>query len=252
MLNILLSGACGRMGKQVTALANENDVRIVAGVDLNAAIASAPFPLYASFDEVKEIPQAVVDFSTPALLPALLSYALLRHVPLVLAATGYSEGDLQAIADAAKEIPIFRSANMSLGIYVLRLLSRQAAALLPAFDIEIVEKHHRKKVDAPSGTALMLLDAVKKQDTLPVYDRHARRMERDPKEIGMHAVRGGSVAGEHEVGFYGQGEQLLLTHSASDRSIFARGALQAAHFIASCTPGAYTMEELAAAIICEK
>ena len=244
MLKIILSGACGRMGRQVAALAEENGVQIVAGVDVHPDFACG-FPVYPSFSLVKETADAIIDFSRPEGLASLLEYALAHHLPAVLAATGYQEKELQLIADATKEIPVFRSANMSLGVYVLQSLARQAARLLPDFDIEIVEKHHNQKADAPSGTALMLYDAVKNEETLPVFGRHTRTEKREKREIGIHAVRGGSVPGEHEVGFYGPCDTVLLTHSAQDRSIFARGALKAARFIAVQVPGAYDMSALA-------
>lgn len=244
MLKILLSGACGRMGRQVAALAAENGAVIVAGVDVHPD-ATCAFPVYPSFSMVQEEADAIIDFSRPEGLPALLEYALSHHLPAVLAATGYQEKELKLIGAAAKEIAIFRSANMSLGVYVLQSLARQAARLLPDFDIEIVEKHHNQKVDAPSGTALMLYDAVKNAQSQPVFGRHTRTEKREKPEIGIHAVRGGTVPGEHEVGFYGPCETVLLTHSAQDRSIFARGALKAAAFVATQDAGEYDMTALA-------
>ena len=243
MVSILLSGACGRMGHQVAALAEEG--AIVAGVDVNPR-ADCAFPVYPSFSLVKEKADVLMDFSRPEGLGALLAYALAHKTPVVLAATGYNQQDLAAIAEAAKEIPIFRSANYSIGVYVLRALSARAAQLLPDFDIEIVEKHHNQKIDAPSGTALMLYDAVSNPASQPVYGRSGRTQTREKAEIGIHAVRGGTVAGEHEVGFYGPGETVLLSHSAQDRSIFARGALRAAAWIAGRAPGEYGMDDLAA------
>ncbi len=244
MLKILLSGACGRMGRQVAALAEQENAQIAAGVDVRAEAYGA-FPVYPSFSMVDQPADVIVDFSRPEGLPALLSYAKAHHLPVVLAATGYNEQDLAAIRAAAQTVPIFRSANLSLGVYVLKTLARQAARLLPDFDIEIIEKHHNQKLDAPSGTALMLYDAVSTPDTQPVFGRSGRTQKREKNEIGMHAIRGGTVPGEHEVGFYGPSEVVTLAHSAQDRSIFARGALRAARFIASQTPGEYDMEALA-------
>ncbi|MBE5787243.1 MAG: 4-hydroxy-tetrahydrodipicolinate reductase [Clostridiales bacterium] len=243
MLRILLSGACGRMGRQVAAAAEECGVVIVAGVDVHPQ--DAPFPVYPSFSLVREDADVIVDFSRPEVLPTLLAYASEKKLPLVLAATGYNAQDLAAIEQASALVPVFRSANMSIGVYVLRVLAHQATQLLPGFDIEIVEKHHNQKADAPSGTAIMLYDAVKSPDSLPIHGRHTRTEKREACEIGLHAVRGGTVAGEHEVGFYGKGESVLLTHSAQDRSIFAFGALRAARFIQGKPAGAYDMESLA-------
>ena len=244
MLKIILSGACGRMGRQVAALAEDMLCEIVAGVDVNGDKETG-FPVYPSFSMVEEEAQAIIDFSRPEGLGALLDYAKAHRLPAVLAATGYNEDDLSAIREAAGEIPVFRSANMSLGVYVLKALSRQAAQLLPGFDIEIIEKHHNQKLDAPSGTALMLYDAVSGESTVPVFGRNGRTQKREKNEIGIHAIRGGTVPGEHEVGFYGPGEVVTITHSAQDRSIFARGALQAAQFIAAQKPGEYAMDDLA-------
>lgn len=248
MLKILLSGACGRMGRQVAACVEEQNARIIAGVDVNAEKGAA-FPVYPAFSLVQEQADVIVDFTRPEGLGPLLEYALAHHLPVVLAATGYHEADLAAIAQASREIPIFRSANLSLGVYVLRALSAKAAQLLRDFDIEIVEKHHNQKLDAPSGTALMLYDAVKTAISQPVYGRHTRTEKRESQEIGIHAVRGGTVPGEHEVGFYGAGETLLITHSAQDRSIFARGAIRAAQFILTQAPGEYDMASLAQTLI---
>lgn len=244
MLKILLSGACGRMGRQVAALAEEEGAAIIAGVDVHDD-GERRFPVYPSFSLVQEDAQAIVDFSRPEGLVSLLDYAKAHHLPVVLAATGYNEDDLAAIRNAAKEIAVFRSANMSLGVHVLRTLARQAAQMLPGYDIEIIEKHHNQKLDAPSGTALMLYDAVSTPDTIPTFGRSGRTQKREKNEIGLHAIRGGTVPGEHEVGFYGPSEVVTISHSAQDRSIFARGALRAARFIIGQAPGEYDMEDLA-------
>lgn len=244
MLKILLSGACGRMGRQVANLAEDEQAVIACGVDVHVEQWS-DFPVYPSFSLVQEEADVIVDFSRPESLSALLDYAKAHHLPVVLASTGYNDEDLAAIRKAAKEIPIFRSANLSLGVYVLKTLAHQAAQLLPGFDIEIVEKHHNQKIDAPSGTALMLYDAVSNPDTVPVFGRNGRTQKREKQEIGLHAIRGGTVPGEHEVGFYGPFEVVTLSHSAQDRSIFARGALRAARFVAKQQPGEYSMDDLA-------
>ncbi len=248
MLKILLSGACGRMGGQVTELAGQQNAVIAAGVDVRPE-ASRPYPVYPAFSFVQEEADVIVDFSRPEGLNALLEYAVSRKIPCVLGATGYQEKELAAIAEAAKSVPVFRSANMSMGIYVLQALAKQAKALLPDFDIEIVERHHNQKLDAPSGTAIMLYNAVKTQETQPVYGREGRTQKRQKDEIGMHAIRGGTVAGEHEIGFYGPGETLRIEHQAQDRSIFALGAHRAARFIAAQAPGEYDMSDLARAML---
>lgn len=248
MLKILLSGACGRMGRQVAALAEDEQAEIVCGVDVRAE-AWGSFPVYPSFSLVQEEADVIVDFSRPEGLNPLLDYAVEHHLPVVLASTGYNEEDLAAIREAAKSIPVFRSANMSLGVYVLKTLAHQAALLLGDFDIEIIEKHHNQKIDAPSGTALMLYDAVSSPDTVPTFGRNGRTQKRERNEIGIHAIRGGTVPGEHEVGFYGPSEVVTLSHSAQDRSIFARGALRAARFIAEQPSGEYSMDELVQSLL---
>ena len=191
----------------------------------------------------------VVDFSSPAALEGLLEFGMARHIPLVLATTGYSEEQLAAIDRAAAVIPIFRSANMSLGVNVLLELVRSAArALSEGYDLEIVERHHNKKVDAPSGTALMIADAA--AEVLPyepeyVYDRQSVRRARGKTEIGISSVRGGGIVGDHEVIFAGRDEVIELRHTAMSRDVFASGAVRAARFLASVEkPGLYSMSDL--------
>ena len=169
-----------------------------------------------------------------------------------MCATGYTERELELIEEAAKQIPVLRSANMSLGVNVLCELVRMAAKTLEGFDIEIVEKHHRMKADSPSGTAVMLYEAAQKEkgsETEPVYGRYGRTQKRTDAEIGIHAVRGGTVTGEHEVGFYGNGEQILLTHRAENRALFAQGALKAARFLADKPAGLYSMRDVVLGIL---
>lgn len=169
MLNIILSGACGRMGREIAAICEDHQVRIVAGVDVKGEAYSA-FPVFPSFDlcQLSEKADVLVDFTRAETLSSVLNYAIAQRIPLVLAATGYQQADLEMIRQAAQDIPIFRSANMSLGVHVLKLLSRQAAHLLREFDIEIVEKHHNQKLDAPSGTAEMLYEAVANPQSEPI------------------------------------------------------------------------------------
>ena len=245
-MEILISGAAGFMGRAVAAQAQAEGIGIAAGVDTLPL--EAPFPCFPSFDSVPDAGDVIVDFSRPEALEGLLRFALRRGIPAVLATTGYSEEQLQAIDEAAREIALFRSANMSLGIALLRRLSREAALVLGSgFDVEIVEAHHRRKVDAPSGTALLLKDAVQQGRSEPlraVYGREGRSARRGEDEIGLHAVRGGTVAGEHEVLFLGPNERITLHHSAENRSVFATGALRAAAFLLGRRPGLYSMDDL--------
>ena len=245
-MKIWISGAMGHMGRAVAEQAAASRVEIVGGVDVQGG--QADFPVYASFDECPAQGDAIIDFSRPEGLTALLRYATANRLPVVLATTGYTPEQLQAIDEAARVIPVFRSANMSIGVALLRQLCRKAAQVLGEdFDVEIVEAHHNRKVDAPSGTALMLYDAVKDAYAQPreaVYGRGGRDCKRRHTEIGIHALRGGTVTGEHEVCFLGQSERVTIRHSAENRSIFAAGALRAAAFLVGKGPGLYTMDDL--------
>ncbi|MBE6929331.1 MAG: 4-hydroxy-tetrahydrodipicolinate reductase [Ruminococcaceae bacterium] len=253
MTKIILSGACGRMGRAIHRLTEKNDaVTVVAGVDPFGK-AYADFPLYAAFEDVKEEADVVVDFSNVAAIETgLLDFCISRKLPLVLATTGHSPEQLEKIAEAQKSIAIFRSANMSMGVNLLADLIKRAASVLgEGYDVEIIEKHHNQKLDAPSGTALMLADEVK--SALPYeaeycYDRHERREKRPAHEIGIHAVRGGTIVGEHEIMFCGPDEVITIAHSALTREAFAGGAVKAAQFLAGKTAGAYGMKDLLANI----
>ena len=201
------------------------------------------------FEELDVKADVIVDFSNPAVLDSLLAYAKEKKLPCVICTTGYTEEQKEKIKEAAKEIPIFYSGNMSLGINLIIELAKKAAAVFGNnFDIEIVEQHHNQKLDAPSGTALMIADAVSevKTDAEYVYDRHAYRKKRDKKEIGIHSVRGGNIVGEHEIIFAGTDEILKISHSARSKSVFAVGALNAASFLKGKEPGMYDMSDLLA------
>lgn len=248
-MKILISGALGHMGRAVAAQASAQGVDIVAGVD--AATGTCEFPCYASFDALPHCSGAVlIDFSRPEALTPLLDYAVGHRVPVVLATTGYSPAQEQEVDRAAREIPVFRSANMSVGVALLKHLCQEAAKVLgESFDVEIIEAHHNRKVDAPSGTALLLYDAIKDAYAEPrqaQLGRGGRDCKRQHNEIGIHALRGGTVTGEHEVCFFGPAERIRLCHSAEDRNVFASGALKAAAFLADKAPGRYTMEDLVA------
>ena len=253
MLRILISGCNGHMGRVVDEIcAAQPDIEVVGGVDLLGQ-GDRGYPVYTSPAAFAGQADAVIDFSSPAALEGLLELGVSRKIPLVLATTGYSPEQLSAIDQAAQSVPIFRSANMSLGINLLMDLVRRAASVLgESYDVEIVERHHNRKVDAPSGTALMLADAA--ASALPyqpqyVYDRQSVRKPRDRHEIGISAVRGGNIVGDHEVIFAGRDEVIELRHSAMSREVFASGAVRAARFLAGITaPGLYSMEDLVAAL----
>ena len=245
---IIISGCNGRMGRVVESICEADpDVSVVAGFDVS--LESRAFPVFVSPANFTGEADAVIDFSSPAALDGLLAFALERKVPLVLATTGYSDEQLAQIDEASKHIPIFRSANMSLGINVLLELVKKAAAVLgDSYDIEIVEKHHNRKVGAPSGTALMIADAAASALNFKpeyVYERHSVRQSRDKKEIGISAVRGGTIVGIHEIMFAGRDEIIEIKHTAMSREIFANGAVKAAKFLAGVSkPGMYDMSML--------
>jgi len=237
------------MGRAVAAIAAEDaGFSVVAGIDIDGR-QLGDFPVFKSFRELVCDADVVVDFSSPSALEDLLELGASRGIPLVLCATGYSPEQILDIDNAALRFPVFRSGNMSLGINLLSDLVRRACAVLgDAFDVEIVERHHRRKVDAPSGTALMLADAA--ASSLPyspefVFERESRRAPREGREIGISAVRGGSIVGEHEVIFAGLHEVIELRHSAASREVFAAGAIRAARFMASVSkPGLYDMGDV--------
>lgn len=253
MLKILISGCNGHMGQVVAQLCRENeDIEVVGGFDLLGQ-EREDFPVFPSPAAFSGQADALIDFSVPAALPALLELGTAKGIPLVLCTTGYSEEQLAAIDAAVRTVPIFRSGNMSLGVNVLsELVRRAAAALGEDFDVEIVERHHRRKVDAPSGTALMLAQAAAEGLPYPpeyVYERQSVRRPRDAREIGISSVRGGNIVGDHEVVFAGRDEVIELKHSAMSREVFASGALRAARFLAGKAPGLYSMKDLVGQIV---
>ncbi len=252
MLKIILCGCMGRMGRAITELvARTEGVEIAAGVDPVGS--GAAYPVFADISLCDVSADVVVDFSHRSALPAILSYCKASSTPAVLASTGYLPEDVAMLEEAASQVPLFRSANMSIGIAILTRLVKEAASLLgDDFDVEIIEKHHNKKLDAPSGTALHLSEAVKAGAASPkteVYDRHAVRRERAKSEIGMHAVRGGTIIGEHEVLFAGWNETVSISHSAQSREVFASGAVRAASFMSGVkAPGIYGMDDIFAKV----
>ena len=245
MTNIAICGANGKMGKTIyNCIKEREDCTVVAGIDLYTE-QYADFPIVESPDKLPVKPDVIIDFSNPASLDALLDYCLSTGTPVVVASTGYSDEQISKIKAAAEQIPVFFTFNMSLGINLLVTLAKKAASVLgDQFDIEIVEKHHNQKIDAPSGTAIMLANAI--NETLDnsktyVYDRHSRRQKREKSEIGMHAIRGGTIVGEHDVIFAGHDEVITLSHSAASKTVFAEGSINAAIFIKDREAGLYDM-----------
>ena len=247
MVRVLINGANGKMGKKVfEACAISDNVKAVCGVDLTENFSNPDFPVYCGFGGVKEDIDVIIDFSAPASLDAVLEFAIKNNCKAVLCSTGYNKQNISKIEDFSKKIAIFRSANMSLGVNILIDLVKKASNALGGFDIEIIEKHHNQKVDAPSGTALMLADAVKEVQTekFYTYGREGLVGKRDANEIGIHAVRGGNIVGEHDVIFAGNFETVTLSHQATDRSVFANGAVKASEQIATKTCGIFDMTDL--------
>ena len=248
MTNILISGMLGHVGRNVYELAAADaDVQCVCGVDLREETFCG-VPVYDSFDKVKEPVDVVIDFSSAANLPNILTFAKRTGCGVILAATGYTESDLAAIDAAAKETAVFKTANLSVGINLLQKLVREAAQFLgEAFDVEIVERHHSLKKDAPSGTAYMLAESVNEAfegSKKYVFGREGMVGAREKAEIGIHAVRGGTIVGEHEVMFAGEDEIITLSHSARSKKVFAAGAVRAAKFVCGKAPGKYDMQDV--------
>lgn len=248
MTRIILTGCCGKMGNVIQSIVNNReDCEIVAGVDIYDN-GNTSFPVYSNIADVKEDADAVIDFSNPSLLEGLLNYGKATKTALVIATTGFDDCQKKAIEEASKGCPVFFTYNYSLGINLLASLAKKATQLLGGeFDIEIVEQHHNQKIDAPSGTALMLADAINEELDNKMkyeYDRHSKREKRTKNEIGMHAIRGGTIVGEHEIIFAGRDEVITLSHSARSKEVFAVGAVNAAVYMTGKTSGMYDMSEL--------
>ena len=248
MLKVLLSGCNGKMGHVVADIcASDDSVEVVCGLDISAQ-SDHVFPVYTSVDEIQEACDVAIDFSNPRALDALLPYCVAKKLPLVVCTTGHSGAQELSMAAAAKDIALFKSGNMTIGINLIaELLKRTAQVLGDGYDVEIIERHHNRKLDAPSGTALMLADAVAQglaYEPEYIYDRHSERRARGKHEIGMHSVRGGTIVGEHEVIFAGRDEIIEIKHTILSREVFAVGAVGAAKFLYECeAPGIYNMND---------
>lgn len=247
MIKIILGGCCGRMGRFVADIVkNRKDCDIVAGIDI-VDDSTLGFPVFQNYDEVKVNADVIIDFSNPALLSSTLSFATANKVGLVLATTGLTDEQIAEVEKAAESIPVFFSYNYSMGVSLICELSKIAAKVLGnGFDVEIVEAHHNQKLDAPSGTAIMLGNAVKEElpDAYFEYDRHSKRQKRNGNEIGIHSIRGGTIVGEHSVMFAGNDEIVTISHSARSRAIFATGAVNAAVYLSNKENGMFDMSDL--------
>ena len=249
MVKVLLSGCCGRMGKVITGIVSEMaDMEIAAGVDI-VKDDSLPYPVFDSFDACSVPADVVIDFSSPKVFDAMTDYCVANKLPAVVCTTGLSDDQIRRLEEVSGQIAVLRSANMSLGVNLLIRLMKDAAPVLAnaGFDVEIVEKHHHNKKDAPSGTAIALADAVNAacdSRFTYVYDRTPLFQPRDKNELGISAVRGGSIVGEHEVIFAGTDEVVTFEHTAYSRAIFAKGAVAAAAFLSRQMPGMYDMQDV--------
>lgn len=247
MINVLICGAFGKMGANVyDLLKNDQDVAVVAGIDKESGNLNG-VPVYPDFSLVKEQVDVIIDFSSPAVLENELNFAKERKCAAVLATTGYTKNQLDIIDESSKEIAIFKTANFSLGVNLMVKLASKAAEILgESFDVEIIEKHHNQKVDAPSGTALMLADAVNGAcgNDKNYLNGRSGIVGKRGKEIGIHAVRGGTIVGDHDVLFCGEDEIVTLSHSARSKKIFANGAVKAAKWLVGKSAGKYDMSDM--------
>ena len=248
MVKMIMNGCNGRMGQMITNIVAEDDnIEIVAGIDINDSIKNT-YPVFTSLKDCDVQADVLVDFGNAAVVDEMIDWCVENKVPYCTCTTGLSEETIAHIEKSSKEVAVVKSANMSLGINLLMKILRDNAAVLTeaGFDVEIVEKHHKMKLDAPSGTALSLADAVCEgtHQYDYIYDRSDRRQKRDANEIGISAVRGGTIVGEHDVIFAGQDEVVTFSHTAYSRAVFAKGAVQAAKFLCGKEPGYYTMADV--------
>ncbi|MBQ1916408.1 MAG: 4-hydroxy-tetrahydrodipicolinate reductase [Lachnospiraceae bacterium] len=252
MTRIIMNGANGHMGQVITQIvAGDDDCQIVAGIDPYTEQKN-DYPVYAWPAECDVDADVIIDFSNAKAVDGLLDYAAEKQIPVVLCTTGLSDAQIEKVNETSKKVAILRSANMSLGINTLfELLGKATKVFADAgFDVEIVEAHHNQKLDAPSGTAIALADAVNEAADgkyTYIYDRHDRRQKRDPKEIGISSIRGGNIVGEHEVIFAGDNEVITFKHQATSKSVFAKGAVEAAKFLKGKPAGLYDMRQVIAA-----
>ena len=249
MVKVIMHGCNGKMGQVITGIiAEDKDAEIVAGVDTSNHIQNT-YPVFGNIADCNVEADVVIDFCAAPAVDGLLKYCVEKQVPCVLSTTGVSEAQLAAVEEASKKVAILRSANMSLGVNMLLKILKEAAGILaPAgFDIEIVEKHHNLKVDAPSGTALALADSINEElgnQYEYVYDRSQVRQKRSEKEIGISSVRGGTIVGDHDVIFAGMDEVVTFSHRAYSKAVFGKGAVQAAKFLAGKPAGKYEMSDV--------
>ena len=247
MLNVFVNGCNGKMGNVVRELVDENEnMQVIGGFD-KVSYSDSKFPIFTEVENITVKPDVIIDFSIPIATLTILEYARTNKIPMVIATTGFTDEQTKIIEEASKIIPIFKSANMSFDIMLMKKVVSWLAPLLKNTDIEIIEAHHNRKVDSPSGTAQMLADSINESlgNTLHCeYNRHDKHEKRDKNEIGMSSVRGGNIVGEHTVQFIGNFETFEIKHASYSRNVFAEGALRAAEFIVIQQPGMYAMEDM--------
>ena len=246
-MNVLINGASGKMGNELYSVIKQNEeFNVVYGVDIKENL-EGEFPIYSKIEDIKEKVDVIIDFSVPVATFKILKYAVKNKVPIVIATTGFSKEEIEQIEEFSKEIPIFRSSNMSFDINLMAKIVGEVAKVLNNTDIEIVETHHNRKIDAPSGTAILLANAI--NDVLDEkkeynFERLQKREKRSKNEIGFSSIRGGNIVGEHSVKFFGENEEFEITHKAYSRKVFAEGALKAAKFIVTKKTGLYNMNDI--------
>ena len=247
MIKVLINGCNGKMGQEVAKQIDKTEgFTILEGVD-RLDTGDNKFPVYTSYDNITDMPDIIIDFSVPEATFNAIEFAIKNNIPIVIATTGFSDEQINKIKEYSKNIPIFKSANMSFEINLMAKIVSQMATLINDADIEIVETHHNRKIDAPSGTALLLADSINNALDNKMnyeYNRHAKREKRRKNEIGIHSIRGGNIVGKHTVSFYSDDEYFEITHNVSSRSVFAKGAIKAAEFLVHKAPALYDMNNL--------
>lgn len=246
MLKVIINGYSGAMGKVLTkCVMEDNELELVCASSKDS-LDGVPFKTYSKMMDIEENADVIIDFSHHSAIDDVLAYATKTKTPLVIATTGFNDEELEKIQDASTIIPIFHSSNMSLGVNVLVKLVKEAAKALAGFDIEIIETHHNKKLDSPSGTAVMIANGVKEvlDNSEFIYGRHGRSEKRSSNEVGIHAIRGGTIVGEHTTIFAGHDEIIEIKHTAQSKDIFAKGAITAAKFLVNQDAGYYNMNNI--------
>ena len=247
MIEVMVNGCNGKMGQIVCELVDKNENMILkCGVD-KIDTGYFTFPVYTDLNQIPEKPDVIIDFSVPVATFHVLEYAKKNKIPIVIATTGFTGEEEKKIVEYANDIPIFKSANMSFSINMFQHLLKEIAPKFKSTDIEIIEAHHNRKIDSPSGTAQMFADTINEAlggDYHCEYNRHAKHEKRDKKEIGMSSIRGGNIVGEHTVKFFGDSETFEITHTSYSRNVFAEGAIKATEFIVNKPNGFYNMDDL--------